>query len=380
MADRERRPESDPDTDERAWDPEDIVIYMKGEGVAWIPVSKRTPTAQAAIEVLREHDSGEPWRPAGREHLTPEHRTPDKSGSSAWTTGGDDPPALEFWRLLDIEAEWFHDTWEWVRNPHFAGITTEGPAPRGRRHMVTAASQPEMSVAEPTSETEGRSPSSPASPPARSTTCSSRAAATCASGSRATTTRRSRRRLPRAALRDGPRARAPPPAALPGAIDIALAAARAAGPRLTAEELRANDRVIYQGELRARTTLAGTEVEIVGHPDFLLPARDGYAIRDSKLNRSVSEYIRMQLLTYGWLYEQTTGEPPVALQVHSGSGEIFDVPYEGARGGARPARADARAAAQRRAPARVRRRLEVLGLRLPRSTAGRRRSSARRSA
>ncbi len=39
--------------------------------------------------------------------------------------------------------------------------------------------------------------------------------------------------------------------------------------------------------------------------------------------------VRMQLLTYGWLYEQTTGEPPVALQVHSGSGEILDIPYEG---------------------------------------------------
>jgi predicted RecB family nuclease len=112
------------------------------------------------------------------------------------------------------------------------------------------------------------------------------------------------------------------------AIDIAELP-RGEQTEATATELGAGERVIYQGALRTRTTLAGTEVEVVGHPDFMLPARSGYAIRDSKLNRSVSDYIRMQLLTYGWLYEQTAGEPPVALQVHSGSGEILDVPYEG---------------------------------------------------
>ncbi len=90
--------------------------------------------------------------------------------------------------------------------------------------------------------------------------------------------------------------------------------------------------MIYQGALRAETTLAGTEVEIVGVPDFLLPARSGYAIRDSKLaRRIVGRYraIELQLATYGWLYEQTFGEPPVALQVHNGAGEIVDIPYEG---------------------------------------------------
>jgi len=96
----------------------------------------------------------------------------------------------------------------------------------------------------------------------------------------------------------------------------------------TLELLRERRRVIYQGVLRARTTLAGREVEVVGHPDFMLPAREQWAIRDSKLNRSVSDYIGFQLHTYGWLYEQTMGAPPVALQVHSGSDEIIDVPYE----------------------------------------------------
>jgi predicted RecB family nuclease len=92
--------------------------------------------------------------------------------------------------------------------------------------------------------------------------------------------------------------------------------------------LRERRRVIYQGALRARTTLAGREIEVTGHPDFMLPAREQWAIRDSKLNRNVSDYIVFQLHIYGWLYEQTMGAPPVALQVHSGSDEIIDVPYE----------------------------------------------------
>jgi len=100
----------------------------------------------------------------------------------------------------------------------------------------------------------------------------------------------------------------------------------------TIEEVRAGERVIYQGRLHATATLAGREVEIVGLPDFMLPARRGYAIRDSKLNRSVGpshEHVRLQLEAYGWLYERTFGEPPVALQVHAGSGEILDVEYGG---------------------------------------------------
>lgn len=101
----------------------------------------------------------------------------------------------------------------------------------------------------------------------------------------------------------------------------------------TSEAVRAGDSVIYQGALCAETTLAATDVEVVGVPDFLLPARSGYAIRDSKLARRIGEgrnpAIELQLATYGWLYEQTFGRPPVALQVHNGAGEIVDIPYEG---------------------------------------------------
>ncbi len=99
----------------------------------------------------------------------------------------------------------------------------------------------------------------------------------------------------------------------------------------TREEVTAGERVVYQGALRACTRLADTEVEIVGVPDFLLPARRGYAIRDSKLAHRVDGHpeIELQLALYGWLYEQTFDQPPVAVQVHTGLGTIEDVPYEG---------------------------------------------------
>ncbi|KAA0274644.1 MAG: TM0106 family RecB-like putative nuclease [Acidobacteria bacterium] len=102
--------------------------------------------------------------------------------------------------------------------------------------------------------------------------------------------------------------------------------------RATIDAVRAGGRVIYQGRLEATTVLGGREVGVVGLPDFMLPARRGYAIRDSKLNRRVGpyqEHVRLQLEIYGWLYERTFGEPPVALQVHAGTGEILHIDYEG---------------------------------------------------
>jgi predicted RecB family nuclease len=65
----------------------------------------------------------------------------------------------------------------------------------------------------------------------------------------------------------------------------------------------------------------------------MLPAHRGYAIRDSKLARRIGNgshpEIELQLELYGWLYEQTFAEPPVALQIHNGIGEILVFPYEG---------------------------------------------------
>ena len=99
----------------------------------------------------------------------------------------------------------------------------------------------------------------------------------------------------------------------------------------TIEAVGAGERVIYQGAMRAEAELGGRRVEIAGIPDFMLPARSGYAIRDSKLNRRLNgnQHVTLQLQVYGWLYEQTFGEPPVALQVHGGTGEIHHVEYDG---------------------------------------------------
>jgi predicted RecB family nuclease len=38
----------------------------------------------------------------------------------------------------------------------------------------------------------------------------------------------------------------------------------------------------------------------------------------------------LQLRIYGWLYEQAVGEPPAALEVHAGTGEIVEIPHDGA--------------------------------------------------
>jgi hypothetical protein len=60
----------------------------------------------------------------------------------------------------------------------------------------------------------------------------------------------------------------------PDAVDIAELP-RERQTKYTAEELRAGDRAVYQGVLRAPVTLAGVEAEIIGHPDFMLHARSG---------------------------------------------------------------------------------------------------------
>ena len=120
-------------------------------------------------------------------------------------------------------------------------------------------------------------------------------------------------------------------ARFPNHLDIA-ALPRAEQRQATIEAVGAGGRVIYQGRLEATAELNGRAIGVVGLPDFMLPARRGYAIRDSKLNRRIgpsAEHVRLQLEVYGWLYEQTFGEPPVALQVHAGGGEIVDLEYEG---------------------------------------------------
>lgn len=103
--------------------------------------------------------------------------------------------------------------------------------------------------------------------------------------------------------------------------------------RRTLEAIRNRVPVVYQGEVACDTALNDTQVSIVGRPDFLILDGDGYLIRDSKLSRKVDEKhhveIALQLQLYGWLFEQTVGMPAKRLQVHAGSGDIIEVPYDG---------------------------------------------------
>ena len=100
----------------------------------------------------------------------------------------------------------------------------------------------------------------------------------------------------------------------------------------TQEEVRRGSLVIYQAVLRATAVLDGVRCEVVGYPDFLIHHSGGYAIRDSKLSRRITENdhpeILRQLELYGWLYEQTFGKPPLRLEVHGGIGDIVLIPYD----------------------------------------------------
>ena len=91
--------------------------------------------------------------------------------------------------------------------------------------------------------------------------------------------------------------------------------------------------VLYQPFFRAETNLNGQQCEIFGEPDFLIREGDGYVVRDAKLSRRITEKdhpeILRQLELYGWLFEQTTGQQPVRLEVFSGASEIVSLSYDG---------------------------------------------------
>jgi predicted RecB family nuclease len=91
--------------------------------------------------------------------------------------------------------------------------------------------------------------------------------------------------------------------------------------------------IIYQGEFRVQATIGGTLVEVVGRPDYLILGADNYVIRDSKLSRQVDEKhheeIALQVQLYGWLYERAVGVSAKRLEVHTGTGAVVEVPYDG---------------------------------------------------
>ena len=71
--------------------------------------------------------------------------------------------------------------------------------------------------------------------------------------------------------------------------------------------------VLYQAAFSVKR-ICGTDVEIVGVPDFLILDGDGYLIRDSKMARRIDEdnhpEILLQVQLYGWLFEKSCGAAP----------------------------------------------------------------------
>jgi predicted RecB family nuclease len=119
---------------------------------------------------------------------------------------------------------------------------------------------------------------------------------------------------------------------LPDVVDLS-APDDEARERDTLAAIRAGAPAIYQARFRGAIDIDGEKCELVGEPDFLIRDGDGYRIRDSKLARRIDgdhhPEIALQLQLYGWLYERVVGVPPAGLEVHTGSGEIVVVPYDG---------------------------------------------------
>jgi predicted RecB family nuclease len=103
----------------------------------------------------------------------------------------------------------------------------------------------------------------------------------------------------------------------------------------TADAIAKKVPILYQPAFLANAVFGGTEVEIVGVPDFLILDGNGYLIRDSKMARRIDEdnhpEILLQVQLYGWLFEKSCGAAPKGLQVHSGTGEIVAVHYDGGK-------------------------------------------------
>jgi predicted RecB family nuclease len=91
--------------------------------------------------------------------------------------------------------------------------------------------------------------------------------------------------------------------------------------------------VIYQPAFAVRHMIVGTDVEIVGAPDFLILDGDGYVIRDCKMSRRIDPVehpeIVVQVQLYGWLFEHSTGIPAKQLEVYNGMKEVVRVEDDG---------------------------------------------------
>jgi len=105
--------------------------------------------------------------------------------------------------------------------------------------------------------------------------------------------------------------------------------------KVTADAIAKRMPVLYQPTFLVTEKICGTDVEIVGVPDFLILDGDGYLIRDSKMARRIDEEnhpeILLQVQLYGWLFQKGYGAAPKGLQVHCGTGEIVAVHYDGGK-------------------------------------------------
>jgi predicted RecB family nuclease len=103
--------------------------------------------------------------------------------------------------------------------------------------------------------------------------------------------------------------------------------------RKTADAIAKKVPIVYQAAFLLTEQFGDSEVEIAGAPDFLILDDGGYLIRDSKMSRRINEEdhpeILLQVQLYGWLFEKSCGVAPKGLQVHSGTGEIVTVAYDG---------------------------------------------------
>ncbi len=101
----------------------------------------------------------------------------------------------------------------------------------------------------------------------------------------------------------------------------------------TRELIELGEHTLYQPVFQSTIQIDGTDVRVVGIPDFLIRDGAGYRVRDCKLSLHADEEhhpeILRQLEIYGWLFEQTIGTPPIALEVVLGDSSIVEVPYDG---------------------------------------------------
>jgi predicted RecB family nuclease len=101
----------------------------------------------------------------------------------------------------------------------------------------------------------------------------------------------------------------------------------------TADAIAQKVPILYQAAFLVTEKIGESEVEIVGIPDYLILDDGGYLIRDSKMSRRIDDEnhteILLQVQLYGWLFEKSCGTAPKGLQVHTGTGEIMSIPYDG---------------------------------------------------